>query len=264
MTQSSTRPLALVTGASTGIGYELAVQFAKNGFDLIVAADERGIHDAARELTLLGTSAIPIQVDLAEYAGNERLWQAIQETGRPVEAAALNAGVAVHGEFAENDLREELRLIGLNIASPVYLARQILPDMVRRGTGRLLVTSSIAARIPATFTATYGASKAFLLSFAEAIRNELKDTGVTVTALMPGPTDTKFFERAGMEDTKVGQDDKDDPADVARAGYEAMMAGKDHVVASSLKSKLMGTTAKVMPEPMKAEQHRKLAEPSDG
>jgi uncharacterized protein len=136
--------------------------------------------------------------------------------------------------------------------------------MIERGQGRLLLTSSIAARIPATFTATYGGSKAFLLSFAEAIRNELKDTGVTVTALMPGPTETRFFERAGMQDTKVGQQNKDDPADVARAGYEALMAGKDHVIASSLKSKAMGASAKLMPEPVKAEQHRKLAEPGGG
>jgi short-subunit dehydrogenase len=262
MTEPATRPLAVVTGASTGIGYELAAQFAKNGFDVIAAADESSIHTAARQLSLLGTDVTPAQVDLAEYAGVEKLWEVIRESGRPVDAAAMNAGVAVHGEFArDTELQDELRLINLNITSAVHLTKRLLPGMVERGQGRLLFTSSIAARIPATYTATYGGSKAFLLSFAEAIRNELKDTGVTVTALMPGPTDTKFFERAGMEDTRVGQQHKDDPADVAQAGYEALMAGKDHVVASSLKSKVMGAAGKLMPEPLKAEQHRKLAEP---
>lgn len=181
---------------------------------------------------------------------------------KPDDIPAFNAGVGVGGDFARGtDLRDELTLIALNVVSPVHLAKRALPDMVGRGRGRVLFTSSIAATMPAPFEAVYGASKAFLLSFAEALRNELKDTGVTVTALMPGPTDTNFFHRAGMDDTKAGAGKKDDPAEVARQGFEALMAGKDHVVAGSLKTKLMGAANEALPETAKAEAHRHLAEP---
>jgi len=256
-----TRPLAVVTGASSGIGYELAKQFADNGFDLVIAAEDADISAAAHNLAASGSSVQSVQADLATYEGVEQLYAAIRATGRPVEAIALNAGVGVHGDFArETDLREELNLVDLNVRSTVHLAKRVLPDMVARGQGRVLFTASIAARMPATYTATYGASKAFVYSFAQAVRAELKDTGVTVTALMPGPTDTDFFDRAGMEDTRVGQGKKDDPADVAKEGFEALMAGKDQVISASLKTKVMGTAAKITPEPLKAEQHRKMAE----
>ncbi len=263
---ASVRPLAVVTGASSGIGYELAKQFARNGFDLLVCAEDPGIVEAAQAFETLGARVESVQADLAHYDGVEQLYARILAAGRPVDAIAINAGVGVGGDFArDTDLKAELNLINLNITSSVHLAKRVLKDMVARGEGRILFTSSIAATMPGPFEAVYAASKAFLLSFSEAIRNELKDTGVTVTALMPGPTETNFFHRAGMEDTKAGQEDEQDSAElVARQGFEALMAGKDKVVAGSFKNKAMAAAAKVLPDTVAAAQHRNLSEPGSG
>ena len=262
---SSVRPLAVVTGASNGIGYELAKQFAQNGFDLLVTATGPSIDEAARAFEGLGAKVETVQADLGTYDGVETLYDKIKATNQPVEAIAINAGVGVGGDFArETDLKDELNLINLNVVSSVHLAKRVVKDMVELGKGRILFTSSIAALMPGPFEAVYAASKAFLHSFSEALRNELKDTGVTVTALMPGPTDTNFFHRAEMDDTKVGADKKDDPTEVAKQGFEALMAGKDAVVAGSLSTKLQGAVAKVMPDTIKAEAHRHLSEPGSG
>lgn len=262
MDSSLTRPLAVVTGASSGIGYELAKQFAQNGFDLLVTSTGPSINEAAQTFEGLGGFVETVQADLATYDGVETLYNKIKATGRPVDAIAINAGVGVGGEFArETDLKDELNLINLNVVSSVHLAKRVVKDMVERGNGRILFTSSIAALMPGPFEAVYAASKAFLHSFSEALRNELKDTGVTVTALMPGPTDTNFFHRADMDDTKVGASKKDDPAEVAKQGFDALMAGKDDIIAGSLKTKLQGTVSKVLPETVNAEQHRNLSEP---
>jgi uncharacterized protein len=217
------KPLAVVTGASSGIGYELAKQFARHGYDLVVAAEDSGIHTAAGEIAALGARTEPVQADLATYSGVEQLWARVVAAGTPVEAVAINAGVGVGGPFAETDLDAELNLVDLNVRSAVHLAKRAVRDMVPRNSGRILFTSSIAATQPGPFEAAYAASKAFLLSFAEGLRNELKDTGVTVTALMPGPTATQFFERAGLEDTRVGAGPKDDAAEVAEEAFEALM-----------------------------------------
>ena len=257
----SPRPLAVVTGASSGIGLELAKEFAQNGFDLLLCAEDEDLAAAAREVEAFGTDVDTFRTDLATYDGVEALYAYIRDGGQPVDALALNAGVGVNGAFVETSLEDELRLIQLNVASTVHLAKRVLPDMVARGQGRVLVTASIAAQMPGTFMAVYNASKAFDLMFAEAVRNELKDTGVTVTALMPGATDTDFFRHADMEDTKVGAGEKADPAEVARQGFEALMAGDDHVVGGGLKTKLQSAVANVLPETVKAEQHRKMAEP---
>jgi uncharacterized protein len=258
----SIRPLALVTGASSGIGRELAGEFARGGFDLVVAADDATITDVARDLESQGAAVTPVRVDLATYDGVQQLYDAVRATGRPLEALAVNAGVGVSGDFAGNDLAAELRLINLNITSAVHLTRLVLPHMIEQGVGRVLVTSSIAATMPGPYHATYAASKAFLYSFAEAIRYELRDTGVSVTALLPGPTDTEFFDRADMGDTKLGaMEDKDDPADVARQGFEALMAGKDHVVAGSAKNRAQTGAAKVLPETAKAKAQARMTEP---
>ncbi len=261
MDSSLTRPLAVVTGASSGIGYELAKQFAQNGFDLVVTASGSSLNEAASSFEGLGAKVETVQADLATYDGVETLYNKIKATGRAVDAIAINAGVGVGGEFAQTDLKDELNLINLNVVSSVHLAKRVVKDMVERGNGRILFTSSIAALMPGPFEAVYAASKAFIHSFSEALRNELKDTGVTVTALMPGPTDTNFFHRAGMDDTKVGASEKDDPAQVAKQGFDALMAGKDGILAGSLKTKLQGTVAKVLPDTLNAEQHRKLSEP---
>jgi short-subunit dehydrogenase len=187
----------------------------------------------------------------------------IQKSGRAVDAIALNAGVGAGGDFVrETMLDADLNVIDLNVRSTVHLAKLVLQDMVRRGQGRVLFTSSIAATMPGTFNAVYNASKAFIQSFAQAVRNELKETGVTITALMPGATETNFFHRADMDDTNVGRSEKDDPADVAKAGFEALMAGDDHIVAGSFKNKVQAAMAHVLPDTMTAEMHRKQAEPA--
>jgi short-subunit dehydrogenase len=263
VTESGVSPLALVTGASSGIGYELAGQFCQAGFDVIAVAEDDEIIDATDKLRELGGAVEAVQTDLATPQGVELAWAAVR--GRPLDAVAINAGVGVAGDFArDNALDDEMRLVNLNVASAVHLAKLVLPGMIARRSGRLLFSSSIAATMPGPYHATYAASKAFLLSFAEGIRHELRDTGVTVIALMPGPTDTEFFERAGLEDTKLGQMDKDDPAEVARQGFEAMMAGKDHVITGSMKNKVQASAAKVLPETAKARMQGGMTEPGSG
>ena len=262
--QSGGRRLALVTGASSGIGRELGTVFAREGWDLVLVAEDPDIERAARELSSLGTHCEALVADLATRDGVERVAARFGADRRAPDAIALNAGVGLGGAFLDQELDRVFELINLNVTSTVHLAHRLLPTMVARGEGRVLFTSSIAARMPGSFQAVYNASKAFVQSFAEALRNELKDTGVTVTALQPGATETEFFHRAGMDDTKVGQEEKADPQDVARKGYEAMMGGKDHVVAATMKERLMAAAALVTPEPMKAEQHRKMAEPGTG
>jgi uncharacterized protein len=260
-----TRPLAVVTGASSGIGFELARQFAENGFDLIVAAAGERIESAAREIAQDGAQVRPVRVDLTKPEGVEELYARIREAGRPVEAIALNAGVGAGGAFATGtELEDELEIVDLNVRSTVHLAKRVIADMVTLGHGRVLFVSSIASTMPGSFQAVYNASKSFVQSFALALREELKDTGVTVTSLMPGPTDTEFFERADMLDTKVGAGDKDEPADVARDGFEALMAGKERVVSASLTTRLQGRGSRVLPDRAKAALHRRMAEPGEG
>ncbi len=261
--QKGTR-FAVVTGASSGIGYELARVFAAEGYDLLIAAENAGIAGAARQIEASGGSVQAVQADLSKYEGVEKLWQAVQQTGRPVDAIAINAGVGVSGDFAQDtNLEAELQLIDLNVKSTVHLAKRVLQDMVPRGQGRILFTSSMASTMPTPYLAVYGASKAFVQSFSQSLRNELKDTGVTVTALMPGATDTDFFRRADMEDTKLGSEGKleNDPADVARQGYDAMMKGEDRIFAASTMTKVQGEMARFIPESVKAEMHRKQTEP---
>jgi short-subunit dehydrogenase len=265
-TAASNRPFAVVTGASSGIGYELAREFVEHGYDLLVTAEDAGIDRAAADLRRdSGPTVQTVQADLATDEGVEKLYEAIRQSGRDVDAIALNAGRGAGGDFTrDTDLRDELNIIDVNVRSTVYLSKRVLPDLVKRGRGKVLYTSSIASTMPGSYQAVYNASKAFVQSFAEAVRNELKDTGVTVTSLMPGPTDTNFFERADMMDTKVGTGEKDDPAKVARQGFEALMKGDDHVVAGSVKNKVQAVAGKVIPDTKKAEMHRKMAEPGSG
>jgi len=258
------RPFAVVTGASSGIGRELAAQFAQHGYDLLITAEDAEIGPAADELQQqFAVTVIPVRADLADYDGVEQLWGAVVATGRTVEAVALNAGRGIGGDFVrQTPLADELNVIDVNVTSTVHLSKRILPDMVARGRGRVLFTSSIASMMPGTYQAVYNASKSFVQSFAEAIRAELKDTGVTVTSLMPGPTETNFFHRAEMDDTPVGASEhKDDPAQVAKQGFEALMKGEEKVVAGSLKTKVQAATSKVTPDRMKAQMHGKMAEP---
>jgi uncharacterized protein len=266
MTGPTGREFAVVTGASSGIGYELAKQFVENGYDVLMTAEDEAIEQAAADLRRDGHhEVIAVRADLATFDGVEELYAAILESGRPVDALAVNAGRGIGGDFvSQTDLREELNVIDVNVTSTVHLAKRVLPDLVARGAGRVLFTSSIASMMPGTYQAVYNASKSFVQSFAEALRNELKDTGVTVTALMPGPTDTNFFHRAEMDDTKVGASRKDDPAVVAKQGFEALMKGDEKVVAGSVKTKVQAAASKVMPDSAKAQMHRKMAEPGSG
>lgn len=260
MTATQIRPLALVTGASTGIGRELAKQFAFNNFDLVVSAHD-SLGEAVAELEALGANVEAVRVDLALPEGVTELWGRVQATGRPLAVAALNAGRGLGGPFAETDLAQELEIVDLNVRSTVHLAKHVVRDMRTRGEGRILFTSSIASTMPGSFQAVYNASRSFVQSFALALRNELEDTGITVTSLMPGPTDTEFFDRAEMSDTKVGADEKDDPEDVAHDGFEALMKGEERVVSHSLKTRLQGQGSRFIPDSAKAEMHRRMAEP---
>jgi short-subunit dehydrogenase len=257
----STRKLAVITGASSGIGLELARECVAHDFDIIICAEDHAIHNAATHLGKTGAFVLPVQADLSTYDGCETLYQAIVDTNRHVDALLLNAGVGVGGAFLVNDLEAELKSIRLNVESVVHLSKLILPMMVNRRQGRVLITASVASTSPAPYLAVYGGTKAFDLSFAEALRYELRDTGVTVTALQPGATDTEFFDRAGMDSTKVAEGSKDDPAAVAKRGFEAMMAGKDKVFGASMKAKMEGLVGEVLPETTKAKMQGKQTEP---
>jgi short-subunit dehydrogenase len=255
---SDTRPLAIVTGASAGIGYELAKCCAQEGFDLLVAADQSAIHDAAQDFRTLGAAVEAIEADLATLGGVDRLYTATK--GRPVEALLANAGHGLGHGFLDQSFEEVRHVIDTNITGTLYLIQKVGREMRARGQGRILVTGSIAGFMPGTFQAVYSGTKAFMNSFSFALRSEMQDSGVTVTCLMPGPTETAFFERADMLDTQVGQQEKDDPAEVAKIGFEAMMKGEGDVV-SGWKNKLQAALANVIPAGRLAEQHRKMAEP---
>ena len=257
---SDTRPLAIVTGASTGIGYELAKQCAQNGFHLLIAADQAKVHNAAQDFRALGAAVDAVETDLATIEGVDRLCAAAK---RPVDALLANAGHGLGHAFLDQDFKDVRHVIDTNVTGTLYLIHKVGRDMRARGKGRILITGSVGGFVPGSFQAVYNATKAFIDSFSFAFRNELKDTGVTVTCLMPGPTETEFFERAGMTDTKVGQSEKDDPAEVARTGFEAMMRGEGDVV-SGWKNKLQTAIASVTPAGVLAEQHRKKAEPGSG
>jgi short-subunit dehydrogenase len=259
MPSETERSLALVTGGSSGIGLELARQCLDNGYDVLLVADV-GLGEAVEQLSA-GPAVTPLVADLTTHEGNERVVEAVAAQSAPLELLLLNAGVAVGGPFLETPLGPELALIQLNISSVVHLAKRLLPQLVERGQGRTLITASIAGTMPGPYYATYAASKAFLISFAEAIRYELKDTGVTVTALLPGPTDTEFFDRSDMVDTPVGQGPKDDPAEVAADGFKALMKGEHQVVAGSAKNSLQAATARVLPDSVKAAMHAKQTQP---
>jgi uncharacterized protein len=256
--QQTGRPLAIVTGASSGIGYHLAKRCAEKGFDLLIAADDPEINKAANDFRARGASVDVVETDLATTQGVDELYEAIK--GREVEALLANAGHGLGHAFLDQDFEQARHVLDTNVTGTIYLLHKVGRDMRARGRGRILITGSIAGFMPGTYQAVYNGTKAFMDSFSFALRAELKDSGVTVTCLMPGATDTEFFARADMEDTKVGAGKKDDPADVARIGFEAMMKGEGDVV-SGLKNKVMSAMAAVTPSGVLAEQHRKMAEP---
>lgn len=255
---ASPRPLAVVTGASSGIGYELARCCAQNGFELILAADESEIEDAANDFSIYGGDVIPVEANLATIEGVEKLYAATK--GRPVDALLANAGRGLGDGFLDQDFNEVIRVIDTNVTGTLYLIQRVGRDMRERNAGRILITGSIAGFTPGAFQAVYHGTKAFIDSFAFALRNELKDTDITVTCLMQGATETEFFDRAGLQDTKIGQADKDNPADVAEIGFKAIMNGDGDVVAG-WQNKIESAIANITPAAVLAKRTRKQYEP---
>lgn len=251
--------LAVVTGASTGIGYEFAKIAAGDGYDLVVVADEAEIEEAARKLGQLGTKVEAVHADLATEHGVTALWERIRD--RDVDVLFANAGHGLGGAFLDQDWNRIKHVIDTNVTGTVSLVHKVGSKMRERGSGRICLTGSTAGFIPGAFQAVYNGTKAFIDSFAEALMNELKDSAVTVTCLEPGPTETRFFERADMMDTAVGQDDsKEDPAKTARTGYDAMQKGEGQV-ASGFMNKVQTTFAGLIPDALLAQMHRRIAEP---
>jgi short-subunit dehydrogenase len=251
MATQTNRPFAVITGASSGIGYELATQCIEHDYDILICAENDDINTVGEAFRKneRGVTVDVVQADLATREGCEKLIAAVV---RPPDALILNAGVGVGGAFIDTDLDKELRMIALNCNHTVQVAKGLLPRMVGRKQGHILITGSEVSTAPNPFQAVYGATKAFVMSFGEALRYELEDTGVTVTVLQPGATDTEFFERAKLEDTKVGTSKKDDPALVAKQGFEAMIAGKDSVAGGTFKSRMQTFMNELLPESAKA------------
>jgi short-subunit dehydrogenase len=257
---SVSRQLAIVTGASSGIGRELAKVCAREGFDLLIAADEPEIEAAAEEIRALGATVGTVLADLSTIEGVDRLVDAANRIGRPVDALLANAGRGLGHGFLDQDFTQARHVIDTNITGTVYLVHRVGNDMRRRNAGRIMIVGSIAGYVPGSFQAVYSGTKAFLDSFSFALREELRGSGITVTCLMPGATQTKFHERAGMMDTGVGVAKKDSAADVARTGFDAMMRGDSDIV-SGFKNRLQSAVAQVIPAGFLARQHRKYAEP---
>lgn len=250
-----------MTGASSGIGFELAKQFAQHGYDLVVAAEDDAINDVPNRLSQFEVAVQPVQVDLRAADGVEHLYRSVVKGDRVLAAAALNAGVGRGEMFLKSDLADDLSIVDLNVRSTVHLAKLVLRDMANRDTGKVLFTSSIASERPGSYQPVYNASKSFVQSFAEALRDELRDTSIAITAMMPGPTDTGFFARAKMVDSLMGKMPKDDPADVARQGFEALMRGDQKAIVGSIVTKAMGAANRVLPDTVKAMGNRVMSRP---
>jgi short-subunit dehydrogenase len=242
---------------------ELARELANRGYDVIVSSAGERLGSASESLRSSGREIIEIKADLATRDGIDSLWEQVTDLGRPLDVACINAGVGVGGRFDETDLDAELNMVQLNCTGTVHLAKHVVRQMKGLVAGKILFTASIAGEMVAPREAVYAATKAFVLSFAHSLRFELQDSGVTVTALQPGPTDTDFFHRAGMDDTEVGQKGKSEsqPEEVAKQGIDALMDGKDHVYAASGKTKLEGMLANLTPGTLKAAMHEKMAKP---
>jgi len=254
-----TRALAVVTGASSGIGLELAKCCARNGFDLLIAADEPAIEQAADTLRSLGSTTVDaVEADLSTIEGVDKLYAAIGS--RPVEALLANAGRGLGKAFLDQDFTAARKVVDTNVTGTICLIQKIGRDMRDRKRGRILITGSIAGFMPGTYQAVYNATKAFLDSFSFALRHEVAGDGITVTCLMPGATETDFFERADLMDTKVGTAKKDDAAMVAEKGFKAMMAGEGDVV-TGWHNKLMTAIASVTPAGLLARAHQGMAQP---
>jgi short-subunit dehydrogenase len=258
--------LALVTGASSGIGLALAQVLAERGYDVIVSSSGDRLQAAAKDLrSVARVEVIEIQADLATTEGVETLWTKVADLKRPLDIACINAGAGGGGLFAETQLDAEIKMIQLNCIGTIFLAKHVVQAMLKQGGGRILFTSSIVGEMVAPREAVYAATKAFVLSFAQSLRYELRDAQIGVTALQPGPTNTDFFHHAGMDDTKVGGKGKSEsePLDVARQGIDALLDGDDHVYAGGIKTQIEGKLMGLVPDALKAAMHDKMTKPSE-
>jgi uncharacterized protein len=254
----------LITGGSEGIGFELAKQFARNGHDLIlVARDEQQLYAAKNELEQAGAEVIIMAKDLFDAETAFEVYEEVKAKNLTVDILVNNAGQGVYGLFEETDIRRELAIIQLNISSLTVLTKLFLQDMLERGEGKILNVSSIASKTPGPWQSVYHGTKAFVQSFSEAVRSEVKDKGITITTLLPGATDTDFFNKADMLASKIVQDQDKlaDPADVAKDGYEALMKGDDKVI-SGFKNKAMVAMSNIMTDSAAADMMKKQQEPA--
>jgi short-subunit dehydrogenase len=262
MSQSHRGKFSVVTGASSGIGLELAKCCARDGMDLLIAADEPAIEEAAETLRSLGAGSVTaVEADLSSEAGADKLIAAVE--GRAIEHLIANAGRGLGDSFLNQAWADARLVVDTNIIGTIYLIHELARRMVEAGSGRILITGSIAGFMPGSYQAVYNGTKAFLDSFSYALREEIKESGVIVTCLMPGATDTEFFERADMMDTKVATDKKMDAGEVARQGYEAMLGGEGQVI-TGWKNKIQAAMSHVLPAEQIAKQHTKMAEPGTG
>jgi len=255
---------AIVTGASTGIGFELAHLAAQDGYDLLIVADEPLINAAGSDVQQHGVEVRSIEADLSTIDGVDRLLAAAN--GRPIDILCANAGHGLGRAFLDQSVSDWRHVIDTNIVGTLYLVQNVVRQMVVRGEGKVMLTGSIAGFMPGTYQAVYNGTKAFIDSFADALRAELDNEGhkqVTITNLMPGATDTEFFDRAGMGDTSVGTAKKDDPAKVAKDGWTHMMNGGGDIV-SGWKNKLQAAAAHILPHGVTAALHKGMAEPGSG
>lgn len=262
---SSNGKYALITGATSGIGYELAKLFAKDGYNLvIVSRNEDNLQTTSNELSSAnGIEVVTISKDLSQPKAPLELYEEVKAKGIQVDVLVNDAAQGQYGLFVETDIQRELEIVHLNIGAYLILTKMFLKDMVARNDGKILQVASIGGKLPGPYQSVYHATKAFIVSHSESLANELKDTGVTITALLPGPTDTDFFNKAEMEDTKMVQEGSlSDPAKVAKDGYEALMSGKSEII-SGLKNKFQVGMSHVLPEAMVAENIHKQMEPSE-
>ena len=259
---SSTRPLAFVTGGSSGIGYELAEQLARHGYDVAISGSSDRVHHSAERLRAFGGEAWSHRADASTSDGVEAFWRFVEGLGRPVGVAVLNVGIATGGAFADTALEDHLRVLAINVTGTTHMAKRVVHHMVANRSGRILIVSSISATTPTPYEGVYGGTKAFGYNLAESLREELREHGISVTALLPGATDSDFHSNAGMgADTPVGRLKKFPRAEVARLGYEGLIAGQDMVVGGDEAAHEALERHRTTPEPVKAAAHAKLVRP---
>lgn len=261
-TAGSVRPLALVTGGSSGIGLELAKELASHGYDVAISGQSERVFESAVALREHGVEVYPYRGDAATFDGVENFWTLVADLKRPVAVAVLNVGIGLGGAFVDNKLEDDLRLIAINVTGTVHMAKRVVQHMVPNGAGRILLVTSVSATTPTPFETVYGPSKSFGYSFAQSLREELKGTGVSVTALLPGATDSDFHANAGMgQNTDIGRSQKYSRVNVGREGYEALMRGDDHIVSGTPEAKQAVIDHRTMSEADKAARMAALLRP---